>query len=394
MFSSWRFPLAIDFDYKPYCTPAQLKVLSEVDKLGSINGAAKSLNLNRSGIQKTIKSVRKRAALAGAITLQGLSPAPAPFLLKGESLLHNKRTGEDLLVWRKTKLDDAHRWEMIKEAIQEACSEVPPLPRSKKPNTGSKELLTLYPVADLHLAMRSSKTETGDDWNLEIAEKTFVSCFEYLIENSPPASVGFFANVGDLLHFDGLLPVTPKSRHVLDASSSYGDAIKVAIRATRRIVAKMLEKHDKVILGWSQGNHDEASSIVLMNLFSVLYEKEPRVEVINSDRPYTAYKFGKCMIAMHHSHLSPMEKLDRVFASMFPQMWGETTLRVCITGDKHHLKTLDAFGMTILQQPTLAGMDAYAAKLGFRSTREANAYTFHIDGYRVSSLTVSPDMFN
>ena len=385
--------MAIDFDYKPYCTPAQLKVLSEVDKLGSINGAAKSLNLNRSGIQKAIKSVRKRAALAGAITLQGLSPAPAPFLLKGESLLHNKRTGEDLLVWRKTKLDDAHRWEMIKEAFENASENIPRLQPTPPPKTGRKDLLNLVTITDLHVGMRAWAKETGASWDLKIAEKAAVSVFSELLDRAPKAATCIIANLGDFLHYDGNLPVTPTSGHVLDADSRYPKMFEVGISIMRRIIEKALETHDEVLLLFEEGNHDMISTPVALKFyFKALYEKNPRVKFIDGVAPYHCFQFGKVMLAWHHSHLKPMEQLDRVFAHMFSQVWGKTTHRFGHTGDKHHLKTVDNFGMTITQHATIASMDAYAARHGYAASREATLITYHKERGRISSVTAMPEL--
>lgn len=384
--------MSLDFDYKPYCTPNQLKFLSEVERVGSINGAAKSLGARRSDVQKAIKLVRKKAALAGAITLSGLGPAPAPFLLKGETLLHNKRTGEDLLVWRKTKLDDAHRWEMIKEAFENVSKELPRLDPTPAPKIGRKDLLNLVTITDLHVGMRAWFKETGASWDLKIAEKAAVSVFCDLLDRAPKAATCVIANLGDFYHYDGSAPVTPTSGHILDADSRYPKMFETGLMIMRRIVEKALELHDEVHLLFEEGNHDMISTPVALKFyFKALYENNSRVKFIDGIAPYHCFKFGKVMLAWHHSHLKPMEQLDRVFAHMFAKVWGETVHRFGHTGDKHHLKTIDNFGMTITQHATIASMDAYAARHGYAASREATLITYHKERGRVSSITSMPE---
>jgi hypothetical protein len=378
---------------KEFATPTQLKYINAIRENGSQRAAARHLGVDHAAIVHAMTRLKNAAAIRGALPLTGMQPVPAPFLLKGESLLHNKRTGEDLLVWRKTKLDDAQRWEMIKEAFEGIAAELPRLKPAKAPKTGKEELLNLVTITDLHVGMRAWIAETGANWDLKIAEQVAVGVFFDLLGRAPKARTCVIANLGDFFHYDGVMPVTPTSGHILDADSRYPKMFETGINIMRRIVDKALETHDEVHLLFEEGNHDMISTpVALKFVFKALYEKDNRVKFIDGIAPYHCFEFGKVMLAWHHSHLKPMEQLDRVFAHMFAEVWGRTKFRYGNTGDKHHLKVVDNFGMTMTQHATLAGMDAYAARHGYAAAREATLITYHKERGKVSSITSTPEM--
>lgn len=142
----------------------------------------------------------------------------------------------------------------------------------------------------------------------------------------------------------------------------------------------------------AEGNHDMASSIWLRAMFKALYENEPRVEVIDSELPYYYYEHGSTMLCFHHGHLSKNDALPLLFASQFAPVWGRTTKRYCHTGHRHHTEEKEHSGMTIIQHPTLAARDAYAARGGWISERQATSITYHTKYGQVARNTVTPEM--
>jgi hypothetical protein len=63
---------------------------------------------------------------------------------------------------------------------------------------------------------------------------------------SPEAETGLLAQLGDLLHDDSHLSVTPTDAHVPDVDSRLQKVIRVVIKTLRRIVRMMLEKYEHV----------------------------------------------------------------------------------------------------------------------------------------------------
>jgi len=197
---------------------------------------------------------------------------------------------------------------------------------------------------------------------------------------------------GDFLHWDGLLAVTPSHGHVLDADSRFGKVVDVAIRLIRALVAKALSKHEQVTLLVCEGNHDLASSLWLRKLFAALYENETRVQVHNSELPYYAIEWGVQMLGFHHGHLKKNDQLPVLFAAQFRPMWGRCSKVSIHTGHRHHKEIKEHPGAEVVQHPTLAARDAYAARGGWWSERSITAITYSRLWGEVGSVTVTPEM--
>ena len=259
------------------------------------------------------------------------------------------------------------------------------------PGTAPTQAGTARPVvSQLLLAWHR---EGGADWDLAIAERTLTGCFDMMVRRAPPAELAIIAQLGDFLHYDGLLAVTPSSGHVLDADSRFPKVVQAAVRTLRRLVNRALESHARVVVLLAEGNHDLASSVWLRAMFLALYEHEPRVEVIDTPLPFYAYQHGKTMLAWHHGHLVKNQPLPLVMAREFSTMWGATVYRVAHTGHRHHRSVIrDEGGMEVYQHPTLAARDAHSARHGWGAMRRAVACSYHVETGPAGEIFVTPEM--
>lgn len=278
------------------------------------------------------------------------------------------------------------------EAMAEDMPRIAPLPYLHTLTDRARSLLNLYTITDAHVGMLAWHREGGANWDLKIAEDTLFEAFAGMVAASPPAAVGFINQLGDFLHTDGMVPITPTSHNVLDADGRFEKMVKVAIRLLRRMVDMALAKHEKVVLLLAEGNHDMASSIWLRHMFAALYENEPRVEVISSALPYYAFQHGQTMLAFHHGHMKKPDQLTGVIAAGFPVMWGATKYRYAHMGHQHHLHVKEDLGLIVTQHQTLAARDAYAARGGWFAERGARAITYHTRFGQVGEVIVRPEM--
>lgn len=384
--------ITVDEVLKQFATDRQQQYIDAVNKYQNISKAAKSLDIPRQTIQEAISKLRKKAAL------QGYSPAhdmtkivPDPFIVKGISTYYNKE-GKPSAQWVKTAVDDKKREELIRASIEGMAADLMRLEPIQAPLVTHDQLCNLYTFTDYHMGMLAWHKEGGADWDLKIAEAMLVGIFEQMILSTPFAKVGFINQLGDFLHSDGMMPVTPTSGHILDQDGRFSKIVTVALRALRRIIDIALMRHEKVIVLMAEGNHDMASSIWLRVLFKALYENEPRVEIIDSELPYYYYQHGNTMLAFHHGHLSKNDSLPLLFAAQFPKVWGDTTKRYCHTGHRHHVEEKEHSGMKVIQHATLSARDAYASRGGWISEREATAITYHTQYGQVARNTVTPEM--
>ena len=382
----------LDENLKQYATESQCKYIDAVNKHRSKRAAARALGVNFSTVDDAIKAVERKAAVCGYAPSVGMvHPTVSPFIVKGVSTFYNEK-GELAGQWVKTKVDDELREEAIKAAISALCEDVERAKPTAAPKGVSEKLCNLFTMTDCHVGMRSWKHETGENWDLEIAEQTLLAAFSHLVRSTPKAKYAFVNQLGDFLHFDSLSPTTPTSGHVLDADSRYSKVVKVATKILRCVIDEALRTHEQVIVLLAEGNHDPASSVWLRHIFGLLYENEPRVKVIESEIPYYAHRHGDVMLAFHHGHLKKNDALPLLFAAQYPLIWGATKKRYCHTGHWHHEDVREHNGMKVTQHATIAARDAYASRGGWVAERQITAITYHSAYGQVSSVTVVPEM--
>lgn len=259
----------------------------------------------------------------------------------------------------------------------------------------SASLCNNYVLTDAHIGMLAWGQETGAPWDLSIAKNLLKSAFGAMIASAPKSESAIIAILGDWMHYDGLLAITPTSGNILDADGRHGKMVDVAIEVVCWIVETALAHHEKVTLLIAEGNHDLAGSVWLRKVFAKLYEKSEHLTVVDRPFPYYALKFGNVFLGFHHGHLKGVKnpaELISVFAHEFGEMWGQTDKRYIHTGDKHFVYEDGSRGTVIRQHPTLASRDAWAARNGFINVRQAIATTYH-DAYgETGSIRVSPEM--
>jgi hypothetical protein len=343
---------------------------------GSITAAADALGINRSTMQSRVSAARARQSV---------------MIVTGKSTLRNA-DGEVVMEWEKTSLDRQKAEEARQAAYAAMAEKLPREKPVKAPATCKANLCNLYSYFDYHVGMLAWNREGGDDWDLNIAEVQLHQSFATAVDQSPAAEKAIVCIGGDWVHTDGLLPLTPASKHVLDADGRFSKIVQVAIRGIRHLVSRALEKHPIVELVVMEGNHDEAGSVWLRHMLSVLYEDEPRITVNNSELPFYVSQWGEVMIGFHHGHKVKNEQLPLLFAAQFPKMWGDTTKRAIHCGHRHHVDEKEYNGVTVVQHPTLAARDAYAARGGWIAERAIQTITYHRQFGQVGRVYVSPEM--
>jgi len=351
-----------------------------INELGT-RGTAEKIGVN----ERNVRARKARFIAAGKMPPDGMK-------IKGTSTLY--KDGEAVMEWVKTTADQAEQEMLFREGLAAMSEKLPRVNPIKSPKGSKKELLNLYTITDFHLGMLAWKREGGDSWDLEIAEKVLLGCFQEMLNAAPQAGEAAILQLGDFLHsdFPALDAVTPMSGHFLDADGRAGKVIRIAIRLLRTIVDMALEKHDTVRVVMAEGNHDMTSSIWLRHMFAALYEKEPRVTIDTSELPYYCYQFSNVMLGFAHGHMKKFNNLTGLFAAQFPIIWGQTKYRYGHAGHLHHKIEKEDMGMTLTQHRTLAAKDAYSARGGYFSERKAECITYHKDHGQVASNHVTPEM--
>ena len=382
-------------DYEPLrkyaYTLRQFETLDALKDSPSVSAAAKKLGVTKSKVLETVRRIKERKAKHDSGEhLKGVSPDP--YSIKGTSVLYDQDGGVKQY-WVKNEVDKQKEALAQQEAVKALCESIKPVKPVKSPKNSLKDLLNCYIITDYHMGMLAWSEETrDDDWDTDIAEQLLYQWFREAITSSPNSEVGVLAQLGDFLHYDGLEAVTPTANNVLDADSRFQKVVRVSIRVFRRVIDDLLKKHKKVHVIMAEGNHDIASSVWLRELFSALYEKEPRVTVDLSPDPYYCVEHGKTSLFFHHGHKKKPANIDHVFAAKFREIFGRTEHSYGHMGHLHHKEVKESNLMIIEQHRTLASLDAYASRGGWITGRDASVITYAKDYGEVGRVTINPKM--
>ncbi|QIN98116.1 calcineurin-like phosphoesterase superfamily domain protein [Salmonella phage dunkel] len=350
---------------------------------------AKKYNMSRRNVQLRSARLAKKGVGHGRDVSHLV---PDGYKIKGTSSLVDE-FGNTKLQWVKTDADAERQVELMRAVIDGMKSDITPVssvPRPKK--RLNEKLLNLYTVSDFHLGMLAWADESGDDWDMKIAEDLFSRWFDAAFQKAPDAGMGVINLLGDFAHFDSLDAVTPASGHVLDADTRYQKLVRYMIRMVRRVVNMALVKHKNVHLLIVQGNHDESGMIWLAEMFNTLYDNEPRVFVDTSADVYKMVQHGKTTLFFTHGHKCRFEVVEPIMIAKFRKAFGESEYSYAHVGHLHHQKIVESRNMVVEQHRTLAAKDAYASRGGWMSKRSANVITYSSEFGEVGRLSISPEM--
>lgn len=313
-------------------------------------------------------------------------------IITGRSTLKGAN-GELKQEWVKTSIDKNKQLEALKLSIKELIENAPPAPKINRNKTiTNNNLLNQYTIADYHFGMFAVMAETGEDFNTEIAEELLINWVKMGIETSPKAEECVLCLLGDFQHWDNIEPLTPTSKHLLDASTRFPILVRLTIRVIDVIISMLLQKYKKVNVIDAEGNHDISSSIWRRELFAYRYKDNERVYIDNSILPYYAFSWGSVALFYHHGHKKKLDALDKVFASYFKELYGRSKHIYAHTGHLHHKKLIESSLMILEQHPTLSTGDAHSVRGGYKSKRNSQIITYNKHFGEVARLSISPEI--
>jgi hypothetical protein len=279
--------------------------------------------------------------------------------------------------WVQAPQDKVSQWRAIEAAMARVVDSYKGIggPAQVAPG-GDPDLLTVYAVGDAHIGMLAWPRETGDKFDLRIAEYELVAGIERLVERTPPSKRATFLNLGDWFHVQGDDQLTPHGGNKLDADSRFGKIAEVGLRIQRRCVDLMLRKHDRVHVVNVPGNHDPQASRWLALYMGAVYEQEPRVTIADNSAPYQYEVHGKNLLGYFHGDGAKLEAMPGIMATDRPTEWGNSLYRTWLGGHVHHKIRKELHGASVETFNTLAPKDAWHGWKGYRASQSITAITF------------------
>lgn len=381
-----------DLDYLlPYATPRQREFIEATKACnGNMAKADAMLGVSNGLVSRGIMSAKTKAAAHGAAPGH-FNDGTAPGYRMGKVTIQRGPSGVER-VWERQ-----HPEQENLDALMARCEErLQDFPRFAPLTLYSTDLnpklVNFLGLFDLHIGERISSDDPKECWDIATAKTVVMRAVDDALARAPRAEKLVLCFGGDAIHYDGLLPVTPKSRHVLHSDGDFDDMVDAVLDVAVSTIDRALAGHNHVYLIWAEGNHDEASSVWMRKLLARVYSDEPRLTVVQSKIPWYALLFGKVMIGVGHGHKAKLNRYPGIFANMFREMWGMATYAYSHRGHEHHYSAKEQDGMLSTQHPSLAPSDDYASGLGLTSRRGCLMVTYHEEFGEVERRTVRPEM--
>ena len=353
---------------------------------------ARELSTQPRSVRRIVALVANRAAQKGYSPNHDMThTVPDGFNVAGVSSLYGE-DGNLKAQWVKSRSEKENQINLLTEKIEAGELNFPQFEPSPKPEVVNEDLCSLLTITDYHIGMYSWGEETGEDWDIQISRDLFLNAVHDMLEACPASGVGILNQLGDFLHWDGIVPVTPTSFHILDSDGRYGKLVDLTMSLMTEAIRMMLRKFGQVIVIQAEGNHDISGSIWLRKFIKHMFEKDDRVQVIDNEFPYYAYLHGEIMLGFHHGHKMKLNQLAKLFSSepRFRGMWGQAQQTYIHTGHFHHERVIEDGGAIAEQHPTLAARDSYATRLGLVATRGAKVITYDKTDGEIHRVTVRP----
>jgi hypothetical protein len=315
-------------------------------------------------------------------------PVPEGHLIKKVSTLLDGQ-GKVRAQWLQAPKDEQTRWEQFWAACERNAQRYKGLADiATAPVAPDSSMCTVYPLGDPHIGMLSWAKETGQDFDLHIAERDLIGATDLLVDRAPASMMAILANVGDFFHAEGDDQLTPRGGNKLDCDTRWAKITDVGFRLMRHLIDRLLRKHAVVHVVNVPGNHDPKMARMMTMWLAAVYECEPRVSIVDNRNPYIYIRHGKNLFGFAHGDGAKTEQLPGVMAADRAEDWGETEFRVWHTGHIHHLTRKEFPGCLVESHRTLAARDYWHASKGYRSGQSLSCITYHDEFGEITRSTV------
>ena len=375
-----------------FCTDRQKEILTVFMGSTSQQDAANKLNISRSTVKAAIKAIKKKAALAGVApdrdvnhrTMEGFNTKFVTSRFDGEGNLQGQYVRQE-----REKFDLDAMLNDFKEGLQGELSGLhKPI---NAPSETLDKLMNCYMIGDHHLGMYAWSKETGDaNYDTDIGVSLLEDAVDSLVARSPNARHGLLCNLGDFFHSNNIKGETAGGTP-LDTDGRYGRTVREGVNLLKRIVIRLLEKHEIVTVLNVRGNHDSDPALWLNEAMRMYFENEPRVIIPDNYSKFTHLEFGNSLIVLHHGDKINPQRIYESVTRRLPVEWGRTKYRFGWLGHLHHKESKEIGGMMFEQFNVLTTPDAWHAGAGFGSSRSMTCIVLSEDYGEDSRVIINPD---
>lgn len=248
-------------------------------------------------------------------------------------------------------------------------------------------------IPDVHFGKLAWKAESGEDYDLSIAEKRYEAAIEDLLSYVDLEKIEeiIFPIGNDMVNIDSRRNETFAGTGQ-DSDSRFYKIVQVV----KRILIKNINSLSQIApvrVIVVAGNHDPETMFMLGEILDAYYHNNDNVEVDNSPRQRKYYQYGLNGFQYTHGNEEKHSDLGPIFATEEKRLWADTDFRFCKVGHFHKNKktqfvSVDEFqGFQVQILPSLSGSDAWHNSKGYNSLKAAKGFLYHKEKGQVGEFT-------
>lgn len=282
-----------------------------------------------------------------------------------------KEDGISLLVKNPKKEKGISLEQIRKDFIEEMLKHAPNYSAPEIEKVADPHLLTID-IADLHLGKLATLSESGEEYNVNVAIER---CREAVVDLVNKAS-GYdvkqvlFVIGNDVLHTDNVKRQTTNGTDQ-DTDGTWYDNFKIA-RALYVDIIEYLAERFHVHVTHNPSNHDFMSGYMLADSVYSWLHKHQNISWDITSRHRKYFRFGENLISTSHGDGAKLELLPLLMAEEAKKDWGETKFRHIFLHHLHHMKKYkfqtgsDFPGVTVEYLRSPSGTDSWHHKNGYQ----------------------------
>lgn len=303
-----------------------------------------------------------------------------------DSIRHYWHKGKHFSVF--SKLNSKTYFELRDEIVESMKSHAPDYNTVFNYQVVKEPHLLVVDPADIHIGKLAMAIETGDDYNIEIAEQRVIEGVDGLLNKVSPFGIDRILLIigNDILHTDNPKRTTT-SGTPQDTDGMWYSTFMIAKSIYVRVIDKLLPIAP-IEIQYNPSNHDYTHGFFLADTLSSWYSncKDISWNITPSHRKYFAY--GKNLIGSTHGDGAKETDLPLLMANEASEHWHECKYKYFYTHHMHHKRSKEYQGITVETVRSLSGTDSWHHRNGYQHNVKAiEAFLHHREHGQIARFT-------